>query len=157
MNLILCFFVTGVVLLAIGIYQMKTYYSQPHEQEAKIVGFSRYHGKNGGLSGFAIDSVATAAGLKHPVVEITLDDGTLHYVPLNIAVDDNMLRTKFPELDLGGSVTVLYFGKKPKMAFLQKHPMAQTIIKSNFPLLFGIASVVFSVILLVVYITAPSQ
>ena len=140
----------GIILIAVGIFQMKYYYGCPHTQIVKIIGSVPYRNNTRGLSGLAIGAISSAAGMRHPVAEITLDDGSVMSVPLNTVVTDQLI-IQYPELDSGGEVLVQFFGDHPKVAYLTNHKLAQTVMKVSLPLLIGIALVVLSVILLIFY------
>lgn len=150
MILIIMVLISGLILVAVGIFQMKYYFGCPHEQDVKITGSVPYKTKAGGLAGLAADAVSSVAGVKRPVVDVTLDDGSLKTVPLNTAVTDQVT-ARFPELDFGGEVTVLFFGNNPKIAYLINHALAQKVLKVSAPLLCGIALLVLGVVLLIYY------
>lgn len=156
MTLIVWVLFSGAILLAVGIYQMQTYFAHPHEQEAKVVGFERYKTKIGGLAGIAENAVSSAVGMRYPVVDVLLDDGSLQTVRLNVTVTDDVLRMH-PDLDIGGTVEVLFFGNNPKIAYLQNHALAQTVVKVSGPLIIGILLIVVAVILIITYILAPGS
>lgn len=156
MTLIVWVLFSGAVLLAIGFYQMQTYFAHPHYQEAKIIGFERYHSHIGGAAGIAADAVSAAADMRYPVVDVLLDDGALQTVRLNVTVTDDLLRMH-PDLDIGGTVEVLFFGNNPKIAYLQNHALAQTVVKVSGPLIIGILLIVVAVILTITYILAPTS
>ena len=156
MSLIIFVFLIGAALVGVGIFQMKTYYSDQHYQEVRITGYARCESSAHGLSGFAIDALSDAAGLRGPVVDITNDDGSVESVRLNVTVHDRII-AQYPEFDIDGTVNITYFGKHPKTVYLTDHPMAQTVMKVSLPLLGGIASLVLAVVLAVVYILAPSN
>ncbi|MBR3269451.1 MAG: hypothetical protein IKI58_12110 [Oscillospiraceae bacterium] len=146
----IAFYVTvllfGAVFLGIGIYQKKKYYDCPHFQEVRITGYAKYQNSAYGLSGAVIDMTASAAGLKHPVVDVLLDDGSVCSVRLNVAVTDLIIE-KYPEFDLNGRVSVQFFGSSPKIAYLTDHPMAQTVVKTSAPMLIGIALLALGLLL----------
>lgn len=156
MTLIVWVLLSGAVLLAIGIYQMQTYFAHPHFQEAKIIGFERYKSNIGGLEGIVADAASNAAGMRYPVVDVLLDDGSFQTVRLNVTVTDDTLRLH-PDLDIGGTVNVQFFGDNPKIAYLTNHPLAQTVVKVSGALLAGIALLVLTVILVITYILAPTS
>ena len=155
MILVILVLLCGFVLVSIGVYQMKTYYGQPHEQEVTITGYVPYRNGTRGLTGLAVDGLCSAVGLKHPVVDITLEDGAVQSVRLHDTVND-MLIGKYPELGLGGKVYVQYFGNNPKIAYLKYHDIAQTVVQTSILLLAGIAVTVLGIILLAVYILTPA-
>ena len=152
MILIVMMLISGLGLTAVGIWQMKYHFGQPHEQEVMITGSVLYQNKARGLQGLAVDALSSAVGMRNPTVDVTLDDGSTKSVPLNTVVNDKVLK-QYPELDSGGYVTVLFFGSNPKIAYLKNHRLAQTVMKVSFPLLIGIALLVLSVILLIYYLS----
>jgi hypothetical protein len=107
----------------------------------------KYENNAHGIPGLAIDAMSSAAGLKHPVVDVTLPDGALQTVRLNIAVNDDIIR-QHPEFDIGGRVDVLFFGDDPKIAYLMNHPMSQTVVKTGAPMIIGIALTALSILLI---------
>ena len=150
MILIVMVLISGLVVTAVGIWQMKYYFSQSHEQEVMITGSVPYNNKVRGLPGLAAEAVSSAIGMRNPVVDVTLDDGSVKSVPLNTVITDQTIK-QYPELDYGGYVTVQFFGRNPKIAYLTNHRLAQTVMKVSMPLLIGIALLVLSVILLIYY------
>ena len=137
----------GIILIAVGIYQKKTCYDRPHFQNARITGYVKYENNARGLSFAAVELISSAAGMKHPVVDVMLDDGSVRSVRLNIAVNDQIIGNS-PELGLDGEVQVLFFGSNPKIAYLQNHPMAQTVLRVSAPLIIGIAVTALGILLI---------
>ena len=145
--LFLFFLLIGIVCIGVGIYQKKTYFDRQTMQSAQVTGYVKYENNAHGIPGLAIDAMSSAAGLKHPVVDVTLPDGALQTVRLNITVNDDIIE-KYPEFDVGGRVDVLYFGNDPKIAYLMNHPMSQTVVKTGAPMIIGIVLTVFSFLLI---------
>lgn len=154
MSLVFIVFVAGIILIGIGIYQKKTYYNQPHFQDVHITGYQRFKSGMHGLDGMAVNAITNAVGIRYPVVDVTLSDGSLKTVPLNVTVTDDVI-AKFPEFDVGGTVSVKFFGEDPKTVYLLNHPMAQTVLDTSLLLLLGIGTLVMAVVLLFVFIFTP--
>lgn len=146
-------FLIGAGLIGFGIFRKKTYYGHQKYLEAEIVGYVSYDGGRG-LDGLAISAVGKAVGMRHPVILLPMEDGSHKQVRLNVTVTDDILR-RYPDLAVGGVVTVTYFGSRPSIVYLQNHPLAQTVMKISLPLLIGIGLIVVDVLMMVVYITAP--
>ena len=156
MSLIILCFLSGIVLLGIGIYQIKTYFGQPHEQNVKVTGYIPYQSRTSGIQRIAMDALSSVTGMRHPVVDITLNDGSLKTVRLDVTVNDKLIET-YPEFGVHGDVSVLFFGNDPQIAYLTNHKMAQTVMRTSAPLLAGIAVLVMAVILTIVYIVTPAS
>ena len=127
------FLVAGVGLLVFGIREQKTRYGSRNFTEGEVVGHqtARAHG------GLMNQALYSAAGIVNPLVSITLPDGVTKVVPLYAQIPKNAFN-KYPELDLGGRVSVEYFGDDPREAFLVGHPLASKPLQVSTPLLAGI-------------------
>ena len=136
----------GIVLIGIGVYQKKTYFDKPHFQEVQIIGYENYQNNAHGTAGLAVDMISSTIGMKHPVVDVTLEDSSLKSVRMNIAVNDQVI-TQRPELDIGGRVNVQFFGDDPKIVYLTNHPMAQTVVKTSAFMIVGIALTALGILL----------
>ena len=143
----LIFLLIGIVCIGIGIYQKKTYFDRQTMQGVQVTGYVKYENNAHGIPGLAIDAMSSAAGLKHPVVDVTLPDGALQTVRLNITVNDDIIG-RYPEFDVGGRVDVLFFGDDPKIAYLMNHPMSQTVVKTGAPMIIGIVLTALSILLI---------
>lgn len=133
----------GIGLTVYGIWEQKNVYSIQNYADAEVVGFQAYRTSN-----LAVNTMAAVSGMVIPVVQITLDDGTVRRVKLqNTAVMKSQL-AKMPELDIGGRVQVTYFGSDPKRAFLTNHAMAQTPVKGSAALLIGIPAALLAIVVL---------
>lgn len=154
MSLIVFVFLIGAGLIGFGIYQKKTYYGRQQVLETEIVDFVPYNGGTG-LGGLAISAMSRVVGMKHPVILVSLADGTEKRVRLNITVTDDIFK-RYPDLDIGGRISVTYFGKNPSIAYLQNHPLAQMVTKVSLALLIGIGLIIVDVLMVIVYITTPS-
>ena len=126
------FLVAGVGLLVFGIREQKTRYGSRNLTEGEVVGHqtARAHG-------LMYQAVNAAAGIVNPLVSITLASGVTKVVPLYTQIPKNAFN-KYPELDLGGRVSVEYFGDDPREAFLVGHPLASKPLQVSTPLLAGI-------------------
>ena len=137
----------GAGCIAYGVYQKKTYFDHPHYQTVSVVGYEKYQSNARGLQGLAFDTISSAAGMKNPAVDITLDNGAIKTVKLNTVVSDPII-TKYPEFDIGGQVDVQFFGNDPKIAYLTNHPMAQRVVKTSAAMLIGIALLALAALLI---------
>ena len=126
------FLVAGVGLLAYGIREQKTRYGSRNFTEGEVVGHqtARAHG-------LMYQALYSAVGIVNPLVSITLPDGVTKVVPLYAQIPKDAFN-KYPELDLGGRVSVEYFGDDPREAFLVGHPLASKPLQVSTPLLAGI-------------------
>ena len=120
MLFLLLILLAGIGSLVYGIYEQKNVHSNPHFAEADVVGHNNVRSTN-----LALTAMNAAVGIVHPVVGIELENGIRKVIPLHNQVSRKLLE-QFPELDIGGKVSVTYFGEDPKEAFLTGHPLAQT-------------------------------
>jgi hypothetical protein len=136
----------GAGLLGFGIYQNKTYYGDQHFSEAEVVGYERYEGGRG-LQGAAFTAIGSLAGAVYPIVDIRLPSGALRSVKLNTLITNPVI-AQHPEFQIGGKVSVTYFGTDPRTVYLTNHPLAQTVMKTSAFLLVGIALLGLGVIMI---------
>lgn len=132
MILFLVLILGGIGTLIYGIGEQKHVYGQPRFAEAEVVGHQNVRSTN-----LAITAMNAVAGMVVPIVCIDLPDGTQKQVRLHNQVTRSIFPT-YPELDLGGRVSVIYFGEHPREAFLTAHPLAQTPIRVSPVLLISI-------------------
>ena len=148
---IIVFLLIGIGATAYGVREQKTVYSEQHYTEGEVVGHQNARAHN--LTAMAVNA---ATGTVNPLVSITLESGIRKVVPLHEQLP-KMVLNKYPELDLGGRVSVTYFGADPKEAFLSGHPLAQKPLRSSSALLIGIVFLLISVGLFVVGIFTSFQ
>lgn len=146
-GLFIFLFLGGGAAIAFGIWEQKTKFADQHFEEAEVVGHQA--ARTPGLTGAVISA---AAGMVSPVVRLTLPDGTVKSVRLHNEVS-RALFSKFPELDVGGTVSVTYFGSNPREAFLTGHPLASKPMKVSTALILGAAAVGLAVVLLIFWLT----
>ena len=125
-------FVIGIGTLVYGIWEQKNVYGDPHFAEAEVVGHQNVRSSN-----LAISAMNAVAGIVQPVVRIDLPGGMVKDVRLHNQIVRGAL-AKYPELDLGGKISVTYFGANPKEAFLTGHPLAQKPMRCSAALLISI-------------------
>ncbi|MCQ2407033.1 MAG: hypothetical protein MJ065_00695 [Oscillospiraceae bacterium] len=138
------FLFAGVGLLVYGIREQKTRYGSRNFTEGEVVGHQTAR-----AFGLMYQAVYAAAGVVNPLVSITLPNGVTKVVPLHMQIPRSAF-SKFPELDLGGRVSVQYFGDDPREAFLTDHPFANKPFQVSTPLLAGIGLTLCGVALAVV-------
>jgi hypothetical protein len=126
----------GVGLTAYGVWEQKHVYGDQHFARARVVGRKLKTSTNGFvmLSNLAMQ-------MEQPVVSVTLDSGEIRQLLIHTAVSYSSLGSidSYPELRVGGEVSVTYFGENPKEAFLVDHPLAQAPMKCSALLLVGLA------------------
>ena len=128
-------FFAGLALTAYGIWEQIHVYRVRHTVRATIVSY-----KYKGSSNAVVLAANAVSGSKHPVVSFTReDDGETCLLPLHDSVPYGLDRRSFPELQIGGEVSVMYFGDKPKEGFLTDHPLAQKPLACSTLLLIGLA------------------
>ena len=130
---IVVFFLIGAGCLVYGIREQKEHFGEQQFGEGTVV--SHQPVRSGGLM---MSAVNAAGKIVNPVVRIDMPNGKYCVVPLHEQVSSAALLTKFPELDIGGRVSVTYFGFNPKEAFLTNHKLAQKPVRMTTPLLIGI-------------------
>lgn len=126
-------FFVGLALTVYGIWEQIHVYRERHTVRATIVSYKFDSSSN------AVVLIANAAsGSKHPVVSFTREsDGETCLLPLHDSVPYGFDRGSFPELQIGGEVSVIYFGDKPKEGFLTDHVLAQKPLACSSMLLIG--------------------
>jgi len=137
----------GAGALVYGIRDQKEHFGEQHFGEAEVVGHQPV--RSGNLTMFAVNRVT---GMVNPLVRLNLPAGMEKVVPLHTQVSRALFH-KFPELDLGGSVSVTYYGDNPREAFLLNHPLGQKPVKLSGAILVGIGCLLCGIGLLIVFIT----
>ncbi len=130
-------FLAGAGLTAYGIWEQKNVYGDQHFATGRVVGYADYQAHGPALF------LGAAMEMKHPVVLVTLDSGEARQLKIHTFTSYSSwtgIADKFPELSIGGEVSVTYFGKNPKEAYLVNHPLAQTAVKCSSFLIAGIAA-----------------
>ena len=129
-------FLGGVGLTVYGVWEQKNVYGDQHYTIGKVVGRKLQTSANGFvmLSNLAMQ-------MEQPIVAVTLDSGETRQLVIHTPVSYSSLGPidSFPELRVGGEVSVTYFGQNPKEAFLYDHPLAQKPMKCSALLLVGLA------------------
>ena len=148
---VIVFLLIGIGAIAFGIKEQKTVYSEQHYTEAEVVGHQKARSHN--LSMVALNA---AIGNVNPLVSITLESGIKKVVPLHEEIA-RVAFSKFPELDLGGRVSVTYFGSDPNIAYLTGHPLAQKPLRSSPALLIGIVFLLIALCLIILGIFTSFQ
>ena len=99
------------VALAYGIWEQFTQFRDQHFAEAEVIGHKAASSVN-----LTFKAVNAMSGMVNPIVRIAKPDGTALEVPLYTEIS-KFLFDKFPELNVGGNVSVTYYGEKPKQGF----------------------------------------
>ena len=120
------------VALAYGIWEQFTQFRDQHFAEAEVIGHKAASSVN-----LTFKAVNAMSGMVNPIVRIAKPDGTALEVPLYTEIS-KFLFDKFPELNVGGNISVMYYGEKPKQAFLTDHPLAQKPLPVSNALVIGI-------------------
>jgi len=126
-------FLAGVGLTAYGIWEQKHVYGDQYFAVGRVVGYQAYRPSN---SYAKLGSKLVNA--QYPIVSVTLESGELRQLRLHSPVAYGA-GGDFPELRIGGEISVTYFGQNPKEAFLTDHPLAQTPVKTSTFLMIGLA------------------
>ena len=129
-------FLGGVGLTVYGVWEQKNVYGDQYFATGRVVGRKLQTSTNGFVM------LANAAmQMEQPIVAVTLESGEVRQLLIQTAVSYSSLgiANQFPELQIGGEVSVTYFGKNPKEAFLVDHPLAQKPMKCSALLLVGLA------------------
>ena len=142
---VILFLLIGAGALAYGIREQKEKYGDQHFAEAVVVGHQTVRTTN-----MAMNAMNAVTGIVNPVVMITMPDGTKQQVKLHTQVPRNSF-SMYPELDVGGTVSVTYFGTAPHEAFLTSHPLAQKPLRCSAVLLVGIVFLLLSIAFAVLY------
>ena len=126
-------FLAGVGLTVYGIWEQKHVYGDQYFAVGRVVGYQAYRPSN---SYAKLGSKLVNA--QYPIVSVTLESGELRQLRLHSPVTYGA-GGDFPELRIGGEISVIYFGTNPKEAFLTDHPLAQTPVKTSTFLMIGLA------------------
>lgn len=148
MPVIIIFFVIGLITALFGIWEQKTRYSDQQFATGTVVAHKAAR-NNGNI---VLVAANAALDIVTPVVEFTNSSGCVKTAPLHLNIS-KMMFEKFPEFDIGGELTISFFGDSPRECFLQNHPMSQTVMKTSACLLIGIALLVVSALLTAYYIS----
>ena len=148
---IFVFLLIGIGATVYGVREQKTQYSEQHFAEAEVVGHQGVRSHN-----LSMTAMNAAIGNVNPVVGVQLPDGMRKVVPLHTQIPRSAL-SHYPELDVGGKVSVTFYGDDPTEVFLTGHPMAQTPVKCSTVLLIGIVFLLIALGLLVVGIFTSFQ
>ena len=131
-----------VLLLAVGagflIYGItdKTH-NEVHFAEATIVD---YAASSTGVAAFDAVASATGSAIVNPIVEFETESGWTQ-VKLYNQIAANISQ-RYPEMAIGGKVSVKYFGPVPKVAYLTDHDLASTTVNFNTPVVVGVLMIV---------------
>lgn len=136
-------FIGGAAALAFGIWEQKTKFGEQHFDEAEVVGH-----QNARTVGLAGNLANAAVGVVNPLVKLTFPDGITRTVRLHTQIPRSAF-SKFPELDLGGRVSVTYFGSTPNEVFLTGHPLGSKPVRTSTALIIGCAVLATAVLLLI--------
>jgi hypothetical protein len=129
-------FLGGVGLTIYGVWEQKNVYGDQYFAVGRVVGRKLQVSSNP----FIMMGNA-AMQMSQPIVAVTLDSGETRQLVIHTPVSYSSLGSidQFPELRVGGEVSVTYFGTNPKEAFLVDHPLAQAPMKCSALLLVGLA------------------
>ncbi|MBR3680154.1 MAG: hypothetical protein IKL87_08145 [Oscillospiraceae bacterium] len=141
-------FLSGIAVLVIGIFRQKHVMNCPHYYRAVVVRHQHYRSSNLGVA-----LAGNLVGIIIPVVEISLESGALLELPLTHTQIVKPMLEQFPELDIDGEVDVMFFGRKPREAFLRNHKLAQTPLRFTMMIPVGIALMVTAVGLYLYYLS----
>ena len=133
-------FLSGIAVLVIGIFRQKHVMNCPHYYRAVVVRHQHYRSSNLGVT-----LAGNLVGIIIPVVEISLESGALLELPMHHVQVSRIMLEKFPELDIDGEVDVVFYGQKPREAFLRNHKLAQTPLRFTMMIPVGIALMVTAV------------
>lgn len=136
----------GCVFMTYGIWENKTKYSDRQFSTGRVI--EHQFPKS---IGYMI-ILNHACGMVTPVVEFKNKKGTVITAPVNSSIPKISLKDN-PEFDIGGELTVSFFGDNPKECYLENHHMKQTVIKTSISLFGGIILILFAVIMTVFYIS----
>jgi len=126
-------FLAGAGLIAYGIWEQKNVYADQHFTTARVIGYQPCTSTN--LMFLAANA---AAGMQNPIVNVTLDSGEVRQLKVHTPVPYNMTGKDYPELRIGGEISVTYFGQNPKEAFLIDHPLEERPVKTSTFLMLGL-------------------
>jgi len=143
-------FLIGAGLIGFGIWDQKRRFGSQQFTEGEIVGYQSAVNRSASLMGAALNA---AAGMVSPVAKVTLASGEVQQIRLHTQLP-KLTIDKFPDLQIGGKVSLIYFGDHPREVFLVGHPLAQKPLRVSPALLIGIPVLIVGVILTVVYFTS---
>lgn len=154
MPLIIFIFTAGCLLVAFGIRELKTKFSDRQFAKAKVIGYRKPPIVSARLgTSILISAAYSTAQIVNPVVEFKNKNGCTHSAPLHITVDKFSIAKSYPEFEVGGEVMVSFFGDSPRECFLENHPLQQNVLRTSVFLLAGIALLATTVLLTVYYIS----
>ncbi len=131
MGFIILLLLIGGVFLALGILEHKNVYSKKTYAEGTVVHYVSAQGATLGLT-----AVKHLVGAMNPVVKVeTLEQGTME-LKLYEQVTPDVLR-QMPEMQVGGKISVMFFGDQPKVCHLVGHPLAQSVLRFSMKLVVG--------------------
>lgn len=136
----------GCAFTAYGIWENKTKYSNRQFSTGRVV---EHHFPKS--TGYMV-ILNHAYGMVTPVVEFKNKKGTVITAPLNSSISKMYLKDNL-EFDIGGKLTVSFFGDTPKECYLENHCMKQTVIKTSISLFGGIILILFAVVMTIFYIS----
>ena len=126
-------FLAGAALTAFGIWEQKNVYADQHFTTARVIGYQPCTSTN-----LMLLAANAAAGMQNPIVNVTLDSGEVRQLKVHTPVPYNTTGKDYPELRIGGEISVTYFGQNPKEAFLIDHPLEDKPMKTSPVLIVGI-------------------
>ena len=126
-------FLAGAALTAFGIWEQKNVYADQHFTTARVIGYQPCTSTN-----LMLLAANAAAGMQNPIVNVTLDSGEVRQLKVHTPVPYNTTGKDYPELRIGGEISVTYFGQNPKEAFLIDHPLEDKPMKTSPMLIVGI-------------------
>jgi hypothetical protein len=129
-------FLAGAGLTAYGIWEQKNVFGDQYFAAGRIVGYVPYNVSHG-----MIRAANRLAGLQNAVVSVTLDSGEVRQLKVHTPISYGINGKNYPELHIGKEISVTYFGKDPKEAFLVDHPLAEKPVKCSTFLMIGLALV----------------
>ncbi len=154
MTLIIFISIVGCLLTAFGIREQKKKFSDRQFAKAKVIGYKTPHAVSSRpCMSLLASSIYSAAQIFNPVVEFKNKNGCTHSAPLHITVDKFSIAKSYPEFEIGGELTVSFFGDSPRECFLENHPLHQTVLRTSMLLWAGIALLATTVLLTVYYIS----
>jgi len=152
MPVIIFLFVIGAGMVGFGVWDQKNRFGSQQFTEGEIIGYQSVRHTAGSLRGMAINAVISAAvGLVSPVAKVTLESGEVRQIRLHTKLPKSTI-DQSPDLQIGGKVSLVYFGSDPKEVYLVGHQLAEKPMRVSPVLLFGIPVLIMAVVLTIVYI-----
>lgn len=148
MPVIIIFFVIGLITTIFGLWEQKTRYSDKQFAYGTVVAHKSLK-DNGNILTLTVHYVLDFVV---PIVEFKNSYGCVQTAPLHLKIS-RMLFAQYPEFDIGGTVSVSFFGDSPRECYLENHCMSQTVIKLSVCFVIGIALLVVAVLLTAYYIS----